>query len=472
MLASLAAAAPISQADAPPAAAPSAPVVQTGFQNYAGPSCPGIGWTCTTATNVVQTTVKGGTNVFECKGGTGSDDTCTIVQSADHGLNQARCVEDDAAGAQQCTVTQANLRGVNQALLRQVSRMDGGADATQSTHQVSALSQCNVIGSNTGRVHQEIIHVASDASSPSVSQSQDATMEYAIDQVGPPDGQATCPATPPPAPPTADCGSIHSSDTAVVRQRVRQDGEARSAVTGSQSQSSTILGSVGQCTAGRATWKVGQSQSQKLRAASSSVVQTQTGPIRCCDAAPLPVPNQGTSAQDRCTLRQDSTQVVQPTPAASRQVEDMHAHAETTGLCDANLTLSRDGETQTEHFSGGPGNPLDGGIGCGATCPPQLTYTGDVRKRIGRRAVLQGKLVQPDGTPIPGAVVAFSIVGGPETCSALTGPDGVAVCKVRIVGPPGLYLVQALFHSPSLPADVTTTRRFHVRCPLDDPSCT
>ena len=42
-------------------------------------------------------------------------------------------------------------------------------------------------------------------------------------------------------------------------------------------------GSVGQCTAGRATWKVGQQQSQKLRAASTDVVQTQTGPIRCCE---------------------------------------------------------------------------------------------------------------------------------------------------------------------------------------------
>jgi hypothetical protein len=68
--------------------------------------------------------------------------------------------------------------------------------------------------------------------------------------------------------------------------------------------------------------------------------------------------------------------------------------------------------------------------------------------------------------------VSFSIVGGPETCSALTAPDGVAVCKLRIVGPPGLYLVEALFHSPPLPADVTTTRRFHVRCPLDQPDCT
>jgi hypothetical protein len=471
MLASLAAAAPISHADAPPAATPSAPVIQTGFQNYAGPSCPGIGWSCTTATNVVQTTVKGGTNVFECKGGAGSDDTCTIVQTADHGLNKARCVEEDAAGAQQCTVTQANRRGLNQALLRQVSRMDGGADAMQSTHQVSTLTQCNVIGANTGRVHQNIVHVATDASSPTVSQSQDATMEYTIEQVGPPDGQATCPASPPPAPPAADCGSIHSSDEAVARQRVRQDAEAHSAVTGSQSQSSTILGSIGQCTAGRATWKAGQQQSQKLRAASSNVVQTQTGPIRCCDAAPLSVPNQGSSNQDRCTLTQNSTQVVKPKPEAG-QVEDMHAHAVTTGLCDANLTLARNGETQTEHFSGGPDNPLDGGIDCQATCPPQLTYTGDIRKRIGRRAVLQAKLVQPDGTPIAGATISFSIVGGPETCSALTGPDGVAVCKVRIVGPPGLDLVEALFHSPSLPADVTTTRRFHVRCPLDDPYCT
>jgi hypothetical protein len=468
-LAALSFAGPVA-ADGPPAAPAAAPVIQTGFQNYAGPSCPGIGWSCTTATNVVQTTVRGGTNVFECNGGTGSGDTCTIVQTADQGLNQARCVERDAAGLQQCTVAQANRAGQNQAGLRQVSRMDGGADASMTTHQVSALSQCNVKGSNTGQVHQNIVHVASDVASPSVSQTQDATMEYTIQQVGPPAGQETCPPASLTAPPAADCGTAHSTDTVVVGQRVRQVGLAQSAVTGSQSQSSTILGSLGQCTQGTATWKVGQVQSQKLVAASSDVVQTQNGPIRCCDAVPLQVPDQGTSDKDECTLRQDSTQIVKP--ARSEAVEDMHAHAVTTGVCDAKLTLTRNGETQSEHFSGGKGIPLDGGIDCLATCPPQLTYTGDIRKRIGRVAILQAVLVQPDGTPIAGATISFSIVGGPLGCSAITGPDGSALCKVHIVGPIGLFLVEARFHSPALPADVTTTHRFHVRCPLDQPDCT
>src|SRR5262249_48744912 len=38
-------------------------VVQTGQRNYAGPSCPGVGWTCTTAKHVLQ---YGPKNQFQC----------------------------------------------------------------------------------------------------------------------------------------------------------------------------------------------------------------------------------------------------------------------------------------------------------------------------------------------------------------------------------------------------------------------
>src|SRR5437867_536341 len=51
---------------------------QEGLLNYAGPNCPGIGWNCTTSTNVVQMAAPGGENRTECKGK--PEDTTTITQ--------------------------------------------------------------------------------------------------------------------------------------------------------------------------------------------------------------------------------------------------------------------------------------------------------------------------------------------------------------------------------------------------------
>src|SRR5213592_2654559 len=66
---------------------PATAVRQVGLLNYAGPNCPGIGWNCTTATNVVQVASAGGQNRFECDpAGLLTDEgtnTCVIVQTGD-----------------------------------------------------------------------------------------------------------------------------------------------------------------------------------------------------------------------------------------------------------------------------------------------------------------------------------------------------------------------------------------------------
>src|SRR5580765_357974 len=60
-------------------------VVQSGDRNYAGPNCPGVGWTCTTAKRVLQ---YGPNNSFQCSasnafgGGSIPPNQCTIVQVA------------------------------------------------------------------------------------------------------------------------------------------------------------------------------------------------------------------------------------------------------------------------------------------------------------------------------------------------------------------------------------------------------
>jgi hypothetical protein len=56
---------------------PSKFIFQVGLKNYAGPSCPGLGWNCTTANLVVQIAAPGGTNWADCAP---DAQQCVIVQ--------------------------------------------------------------------------------------------------------------------------------------------------------------------------------------------------------------------------------------------------------------------------------------------------------------------------------------------------------------------------------------------------------
>src|SRR5438552_2630646 len=47
---------------------PASMVWQRGARNYAGPNCPGKGWTCTKATRVVQIAADDGENRVDCTG--------------------------------------------------------------------------------------------------------------------------------------------------------------------------------------------------------------------------------------------------------------------------------------------------------------------------------------------------------------------------------------------------------------------
>src|SRR3954468_5192192 len=151
---------------AAPALASDPLVVQTGALNYAGPSCPGFGWTCTTSTNVIQTATPGGRNVFVC-----STDACTVTQTAVAGGNRAHCIQQGAAQSQSCTIVQINQSGDNVVLTRQESRPPRArAAADQSSDQAATLTQCNLTGANTAHLNQHVVHVAFDATSAVVEQ--------------------------------------------------------------------------------------------------------------------------------------------------------------------------------------------------------------------------------------------------------------------------------------------------------------
>jgi hypothetical protein len=102
---------------------------QGGLKNYAGPSCPGVGWTCTRSTKVVQIAKAGGQNTTECSGKPAAtttvnqgDQSCVVMQSAPaNGENHATCREKSSEPVviQQCTIVQDNAGGGNHADVNQ-----------------------------------------------------------------------------------------------------------------------------------------------------------------------------------------------------------------------------------------------------------------------------------------------------------------------------------------------------------------
>jgi hypothetical protein len=120
---------------------PATVVRQDGPLNYAGPSCPGPDWNCTTATTVVQVSQVGGQNAFVCEpDGTGSGDTCLVVQPGPGGTNRAECrLESDTEpiASQTCTITQTGTR--NHATVRML--IDQSVGPTQDARQNAVVTQ-------------------------------------------------------------------------------------------------------------------------------------------------------------------------------------------------------------------------------------------------------------------------------------------------------------------------------------------
>jgi hypothetical protein len=122
---------------------PATVVRQDGPLNYAGPSCPGPDWNCTTATTVVQVSQVGGQNAFVCEPeGTGSEepDTCVVVQPGPGGTNRAECrleSSEEPIASQTCTITQTGDR--NFATVRML--IDQSVGPTQDARQNAVVTQ-------------------------------------------------------------------------------------------------------------------------------------------------------------------------------------------------------------------------------------------------------------------------------------------------------------------------------------------
>jgi hypothetical protein len=135
-------------------------VIQRGARNYAGPRCPGKGWTCTKSSRVVQISSHRGRNSFECSpAGSGTNsatNTCVIVQASSAGTNDAKCRmrDEGTTVAQSCTISQVNQTGANRATVELKARLRGGS--AQDGLQTVSVGQTNASGRNVLRSEQRI----------------------------------------------------------------------------------------------------------------------------------------------------------------------------------------------------------------------------------------------------------------------------------------------------------------------------
>src|SRR5262249_39406143 len=148
-------------------------------------------------------------------------------------------------------------------------------------------------------------------------QDQHASSIYLIAQGPNPTYCSSLPVSPPPT--GTPCGST-SRDTADAHQHVRQVGVGQHATSGHQSQNSEMTGQSVQCSDQPAHWVATTGEVQKLRAKSSGVIQSQLGPIRCCDKVHL---GQAASTAATCSFGQQASQSVLPHVAAPAQLEDV-----------------------------------------------------------------------------------------------------------------------------------------------------
>ena len=127
-------------------------VIQRGVRNYAGPSCPGAGWTCTsTADPVVQIAAPGGANRFRCVTA-----SCVVVQTtAAAATNTAKCIRTTGI-TQSCSISQTSATADNVAIVVEIAtKMAGLTQNASSTAQITqhATGSSN---SNTACVYQSV----------------------------------------------------------------------------------------------------------------------------------------------------------------------------------------------------------------------------------------------------------------------------------------------------------------------------
>jgi hypothetical protein len=133
---------------------PAGVVIQRGAHNYAGPSCPGRGWSCTTTDRpVVQVATAGGNNTFSC-----DTASCAVVQVAAAPTatpNTAKCIKTTGLG-QSCTISQSSATRDNLAVVYENTVKTSGLTQTASFTASITQQATGTSNSNTACVTQGI----------------------------------------------------------------------------------------------------------------------------------------------------------------------------------------------------------------------------------------------------------------------------------------------------------------------------
>jgi hypothetical protein len=174
---------------------PATMIKQFGLNNYAGPSCPGLGWTCTTSTRVVQIAQAGGQNEGDCTGKPAdsttitnpNEQTCIVIQSAPvKGENRAKCREQSSAAiiVQQCTIVQDNVGGGNHADVNQENTpRQGAATSTDGEIKQDAQQFAHIVqDSDGGNNHSDIHQTVKQSLGNGMSQTQDGHQVAFVEQ--------------------------------------------------------------------------------------------------------------------------------------------------------------------------------------------------------------------------------------------------------------------------------------------------
>jgi Bacterial Ig-like domain (group 3) len=373
---------------------PKGVVIQRGSHNYAGPSCPGRGWHCTTAKRVVQLSMapnnptNPSANQFTCTDAPPPSNSstpydCLIVQSATGTDNDATCTEKigDATATQNCDVYQLNTTGANNVYVQQsiaqsaVDTLTTPGTSAQSATQATEVGQWNGSGSNSVFVNQDIkeSQSASLGKTDSVTQQQDGHQSAAVSQHsdfgnntakvlqslqlkasatggtsitqrqdttgGGPNSNAAIYQNS-----DQDTGPINSSGTNNAYVFQSNDLNASGAKTGTLTQqqgaySTGINAYVDQRSTGLSTTQANQNEHQSLGASqvSGTLLQTQIGPLWFD-------PNQASNTADTFTASQSSDQNAGPT---SEQDDQEYAECGSSGICSLTQKVANDKQNAT-----------------------------------------------------------------------------------------------------------------------------
>lgn len=407
---------------------PGSVVIQRGTRNYAGPSCPGEGWNCTSASAVVQIASGGARgesvaeNEFECVSpsiGTVPPDTCVIVQLAPvtpGATNRAICREASPGVMQSCSISQTNVSGANEAVIEQT--IDQQAGSTQSGSQTATLRQSNASGANRATIRQKVAQQTEAESASPITQSQQANQTVDACQGG---GADPC-----------AMRSLTGANFIEVKQSLKQQAEAQGPGTISQrqqfpsggtratiSQRSTsgeneshlrqlnrldaqaqgagpsiterqgnsggglfghggLFGQVDQDSTGVSTSVARQNERQTLDAPPGAT-QTQIGDELCCQT-------QGTNTEDAAHIRQLSAQFANP---GATQIEVVRGQCVSTGNCDVTQQVNQNGIV-TNKSCNAPTCNIQIIIGCaGESCGRPSTHVNDSRSAAVARRLHQ-----------------------------------------------------------------------------------